>query len=130
METLVNPTQTPVSYPRKNLITAEIAREWQARSIAAQRQKKITEELRKNLPPQLSALSPQVATVEKQLAKVSLMIDDCNDADSLNKLTAARTRLFNEWQVLTGTPNPGARKSKPTRSVAQDVQPIEPVKTV
>jgi len=53
--------------------------------------------------------------IEKELQRILLMMKKTDDADTLQKLSAARARLFDEWQVLTGTPNPGQRRGRQDR---------------
>jgi hypothetical protein len=53
--------------------------------------------------------------IEKELQRILLMMKKTDDADTLQKLSGARARLFDEWQVLTGTPNPGSRRGRQDR---------------
>ena len=64
--------------------------------------------------------------IEVERARLLEMMRKSKDADEIQKLSAARARLFAEWQVLTGTPNPGSRRAKQSRPQAPVAVPTEP----
>jgi hypothetical protein len=54
---------------------------------------------------------PRTDRLASQLIQIEELMDGETDADTLQKLSAAHARIFSAWQVLSGTPNPGARKA-------------------
>ena len=85
------------------------AKSWQARR---QRKAKLEAEAAKGRQS-----NPQSERLALQIERVERMMENCKDPDSLQKLSAAHSRLFKAWQVLTETPNPGSRrvKGRPSR---------------
>jgi hypothetical protein len=70
--------------------------------------------------------TPQSERLALQIERVEQMMEGCKDPDGLQKLSAAHSRLFKAWQVLTETPNPGSRRGKSVRPVGRPmIQPIE-----
>ncbi len=56
--------------------------------------------------------------LELQLERIDGMIDSATDPDALNKLASAKTRLLEQWRILSGIPLPGSRrpgKDRPRR---------------
>jgi hypothetical protein len=103
-------------------ITKENAREMAAKAWAARRAKA------KTLQEQAQAgrnATPQSERLANQIAQIELLMDGEKDADTLSKLSTAHARLFTAWQVLTGTPNPGSRRSRSQRTQASE--PLEPL---
>lgn len=109
----------------KYFISQQNAKELQQRSLEAKRLKKLAMEAAKNAPLPIKAENPKLAIVEAELSRVAKMMSSCEDASDYHKLANARGTLFKEWQVLSGTPNPGARKAGRTPKPAM-VQP-EPI---
>lgn len=104
-------------------ITKENAREFAEKSWNARRAKAA---LREQEAEQGRKSTPQSERIAKQIERIEEMMDKTKDPDALSSLTMAHSRLFSSWQVLTGTPNPGSRKSR--RSESQVSRPmIEPV---
>ena len=63
--------------------------------------------------------------IEVERARLLEMMRKSKDADEIQKLSAAHARLFKAWQVLTGTPNPGSRRSRGQRPQAPGAAPME-----
>ncbi len=107
----------------KHWITKENARELSARSWQKRKQheKELLEAAKRD-----KEATPQSIQLAKQLAQIEYLMDGEKDPDALVKLSSAHSRLFSAWQVLTGTPNPGSRRSskRPDRPIA--VAPIAP----
>lgn len=94
-------------YPQPYRFTKENARENAAKSWQARRERKAKLEA-EAAKGRLS--TPQSERLALQIERVEQMIENCKDPDSLQKLSAAHSRLFRAWQVLTETPNPGSRR--------------------
>lgn len=109
--------------------TKENARENAAKSWQARRERKATLEAEARQGRQST---PQSERLALEIERVLAMMEKEKDADRLQKLSATHARLFNAWQVLTGTPNPGSRRVKSGLNRAMPVsQPIEtPQETV
>lgn len=69
--------------------------------------------------------SPEALGLAKEMKRLQGLISETDDADTIAKLSGALERQFKMWQVLSGTPNPGARKAGRTPKPAM-VQP-EPI---
>jgi hypothetical protein len=104
--------------------TKENAGQFSAQAIQRKRELKAIRE--KELEKARNA-TPQTERIARQIARMEEMMDKTKDADELQKLSAAHARLFNAWQVLTGTPNPGSSKPSRNREQRQPVQPIQPI---
>ncbi len=61
-----------------------------------------------------------------QIELVDQMIDQCNDADTLDALTRSKERLFRIWAHCAGIPGPGNLKPTSPRSTRQQA-PMMPV---
>jgi hypothetical protein len=72
-----------------------------------------------------SGVNPRIARLQIQLSRIEAMMNKATEARDLAALAAAHERLFKSWQVLTGTPNPGSRRSKPIRPQAPSAAPVE-----
>lgn len=119
-ETLMNAESTHPLQPFR--FTKENSRQMAARSWEARRQRKAKLEAEaaqgRQSTPQTERLALQIERIEEMMGKTS-------NADALQKLSAAHARLFNAWQVLTSTPNPGSRKVKAVaRTPLPLVQPL------
>ncbi len=108
---IIEAPQEPANSEQKYFISQQNARELQLKSLEARRQKKLAKDAAINAPLHVEAKSPQLAIVEAELSRVSEMMSKTDDASDYHKLANARMSLFKEWQVLSGTPNPGARKA-------------------
>ena len=97
------------NYPQPFRFTKQNAREMAARSWEARRERKAMLEA-EAAKGRLS--TPQSERLALQIERVERMMENCKDPDSLQKLSAAHSRLFRAWQVLTETPNPGSRRVK------------------
>lgn len=117
--------ETSPSYPQPFRFTPENAREMAARSWEARREHKMKLEAEAARGRQST---PQSERLAQEIESIEQMIEKCKDPDSLQKLSAAHARLFNAWQVLTGTPNPGSRRSRPGRPAPPAVH-REPIQT-
>jgi uncharacterized protein YdiU (UPF0061 family) len=105
-------------HPQNFRFTKDNAREnaaksWQARR---ERKRKLEAEAAKG-----RIATPQSERLALEIERIVQMIEKCKDPDSLQKLSAAYARMFKAWQVLTGTPNPGSRKSRGQRPAAPEV---------
>lgn len=84
-------------------------------------------------PPILTPQQGRIQRVEKELERLETAMDKahaddgtCN-AQTLRDLSAAHSRLFEVWCVLTGTPRPGVRRMGKSRSSAAPLAaPVEP----
>jgi uncharacterized protein YdiU (UPF0061 family) len=103
---------TPENYPQPYRFNSENARENAAKSWQARRQRKAKLEA-EAAKGRLS--TPQSERLALQIERIQEMMEKSKDADELQKLSAAHARLFNAWQVLTATPNPGSRRGKAPR---------------
>ena len=119
-------------HPQNFRFTPENARENAAKSWVARRERKAKLEAEAAKGRQST---PQSERLALQIERVERMMEGCKDPDDLQKLSAAHSRLFKAWQVLTETPNPGSRrvKNKPPRllmpifSAALETSPQEPM---
>ena len=116
---------TREDYPQPFRFTSQNARENAAKSWAARRQRKAKLEAEAAKGRQST---PQSERLALQIERVERMMETCNDPDDLQKFSAAYSRLFKAWQVLTETPNPGNRKPnrRPTPRYL-NIEPINPV---
>jgi protein subunit release factor B len=105
-------------YPQPFRFTKENARENAAKSWEARRERKRKLEAEAQQGRQST---PQSERLALEIERIVQMIEKCKDPDSLQKLSAAHARLFKAWQVLTGTPNPGQRRSRGGRPPAPEV---------
>jgi hypothetical protein len=93
--------------------TKENARENAVKSWQARRERKAKLEAEAQQGRQST---PQSERLALQIERVERMMDKTKDPDALQKLSATHARLFNAWQILTGTPNPGSRRNRGSRS--------------
>jgi uncharacterized protein YdiU (UPF0061 family) len=117
---------TQENYPQPFRFTKENARENAAKSWQARRERKAKLETEARQGRQST---PQSERLALEIERVLAMMEKEKDADRLQKLSATHARLFNAWQVLTGTPNPGSRR---VRSKDRPVPPytqVEPLTT-
>lgn len=117
--------QTPANPPQKYFISQQNARELQQKSAEAKNRKKLADKLASDPQFVNPANTPRLARVEAELARVGELMAKTTDASDYHKLANARGTLFKEWQVLSGTPNPGSAKSKRSAKPAM-IQP-EPI---
>jgi hypothetical protein len=113
---------TPENYQQPFRFTPENARENAAKSWAARRERKAKLEAEAAKGRQST---PQSERLALEIARIVQMMDKTKSADELQKLSAAHSRLFKTWQVLTGTPNPGSRKFRGGRPAAPGAVPME-----
>lgn len=116
-----------IASPRKPFFNKQNARENQLKAVQSRMHNQIAEKVAESLKKLGLANEPRIALVERELARAAKMMSDTEDVDAYQKLSAARARLFSEWQVLSGTPNPGSSKGKrgPKASICQP-EPISP----
>jgi protein subunit release factor B len=108
-------------HPQNFRFTKDNARENAAKSWQARRERKAKLEAEAAKGRQST---PQSERLALEIERIVQMIEKCKDPDGLQKLSATHTRLFKAWQVLTGTPNPGSRRSKQGRPQAPEVYRI------
>ena len=110
-------------HPQNFRFTSANAREMAARSWQARRQRKAKLEAEAAKGRQST---PQSERLALEIERIVQMIEKSKDPDGLQKLSAAHSRLFRAWQVLTETPNPGSRrvKGKPSQPPMPRPQPI------
>ncbi len=96
-------------YPQPFRFTPENARENAAKSWQARRERKAKLETEAAKGRQST---PQSEHLAREIERIVQMIEKSKDPDGLQKLSAAHSRLFRAWQVLTETPNPGSRRVK------------------
>lgn len=114
-----NNCSQPFRFNRENA-RENAAKSWQARR---ERKAKLDAEAQQGRQS-----TPQSERLALQIERVLAMMEKERDADRLQKLSATHARLFNAWQVLTQTPNPGCIKSRrlnPPRPPQAD--PIAPL---
>ena len=97
-------SNTNENYPQPFRFTKENAREMAARSWEARRKRKTKLEAeaqqgRKSTPRKANEFA-------QERERVLAMMEKEKDADKLQKLSATYARVFNTWQLGTGTPNP------------------------
>jgi hypothetical protein len=108
--------------PQPFRFTKENAREMAARSWEARKQRKAKLEAEARQGRQST---PQSERLALQIERVLAMIENEKDADRLQKLSVTHARLFNAWQILTGTPNPGSRRVKSARPAMSNVETVQ-----
>ena len=101
--------------PRVFRITPANAREFQRRSAEAKHQNKLARALRSSPAVVKNACEERIAEIETERARLLRLMRNTDEANDIQKLCAARATLFDEWQVLTGTPNPGSRRGRQDR---------------
>lgn len=113
-------------------ITPLNARQYQTRSVQARISNKLAREQAKLAQEQANRNQVQdtpALRLERQMDLIQARIEKEGKTlkpKELSDLSAALSRLFDLWQVRTGTPNPGSRKSNPRRSTGlSEVQPIQ-----
>jgi hypothetical protein len=97
-------------YSQPFRFTPENARENAVKSWQARRERKAKLEAEAAKGRQST---PQSERLALQIERVERMMEKTTDADELQKLSACHARLFNAWQVLTATPNPGSLRHRP-----------------
>jgi protein subunit release factor B len=103
---------THENYPQPFRFTQENARENAAKSWQSRRERKAKLEAEAQ---QGRKSTPQSERLALQIERVEQMMDKTKDPDALQKLSATHARLFNAWQILTGTPNPGSSRNRGSR---------------
>lgn len=96
-------------YPQPFRFNKENARENSAKSWQARRERKAKREAE---AAQGRQSTPQSERLALQIERIERMMEKTTDADELQKLSACHARLFNSWQILTATPNPGSLRHK------------------
>jgi hypothetical protein len=88
-------------------------------------------------PPQVTVelvkdgIQTRLERTRKQVELLDEMIDQAEDADTLDALTRSKERLFRIWAHLAGIPNPGSLKPSQPRQQQRSatVEPIGPAPT-
>lgn len=117
------------------LITAETAVEMARRSVQAREERKQAAIL--NPPDPLAnglraeaiqneARLRAIKRLEKQLSAIDDKIDEATEPDDFHKLTTARSKLFEQWRILSGIPMPGSRKPAADKPARQRPAMVEP----
>ena len=103
--------------------TPERAREMQVKAEAAKklRRERLTSEAAAG-----RTATPEQQALASQMRKILELMEKTDDAGELSQLSSAYDKQFKAWQVLTGTPNPGSRRSKQGRPQAPTAVPMEP----
>jgi len=109
--------------------TSETARERQRKSVESRLANKLARQNAARVAESNAGIDPQTTRIQEQLARIEYLMSKTKKPDALQKLSAAHARLFSAWQVLTGTPNPGARRGKSKRDQMPSFEPVEPVET-
>jgi hypothetical protein len=76
--------------------------------------------------PKDDARAQAIKRLESQMESIDAQIDKARDPDDWHKLTTARSKLFEQWRILSGIPMPGSRKptaDKPQRQRGTFVDP-------
>jgi hypothetical protein len=76
--------------------------------------------------PKDDARAQAIKRLESQMESIDAQIDKARDPDDWHKLTTARSKLFEQWRILSGIPMPGSRKpaaDKPQRQRSPFVDP-------
>jgi len=115
--------------PRVFRITPANAREFQRRSAEAKHQNKLARALRSSPAVVKNACEERIAEIETERARLLRLMRNTDEANDIQKLCAARATLFDEWQVLTGTPNPGSRRGRQDRQARPVVTLRDPPTT-
>lgn len=119
-------SNTNKNFSQSFRFTKENARIHAAKSWQARRERKAMLEAEARRGRQST---PQSERLALQIERIEHMIDKTTDPDALQKLSATHARLFNAWQVLTGTPNPGSlrNRSRDRQMARPPVLPISPI---
>lgn len=126
METeLLEPVDNIAISPQSYRITKDTAREFARLSWEARRKREAEQAEQAKAGREAT---PQSVRLAKLLEQHEALMDEETDADTLQKLSAAHSRIFSAWQVLSGTPNPGSAKgrAKPKAPMIQP-EPIQPI---
>lgn len=113
---LANPLQdfaNPPLNPRKSWFNPSNARLYAEQSKLKRQQMR---EQAKADAEKVKLVTPQSIVLTRQLARIEQMMDKTTEPAELSTLANAHSKLFNAWQVLTSTPNPGSRRAKSVRS--------------
>lgn len=81
------------------------------------------------LHPDNSPVSGEVATLKEQIGRIDGIIANCTCVADLDKLASAKSKLLEQWRVLSGIPKPGSRRPGRERESRQPVFP-EPIPAV
>lgn len=99
-------------HPQQYRFTPANARENAKKSWEARRQRKAKLEAEAAEGKQSTPQSEELAL---EIERIVQLIKKCSDPGGLQKLTAAHARLFNAWQILSCTPNPGSCRPRPPK---------------
>lgn len=118
-------TASLAAIKRPQTFTTANAREMALRAAAAKRKAK---EIAEKAIADLRKVTPQSENLAREISRIEELMSKTRNPDRLQKLSAAHARLFNAWQVLTGTPNPGSRKASrtPRSGPVSPILPTEP----
>lgn len=78
-------------------------------------------------PASVKPLDNKLETIERQLERVDELISNAETAKEIDELTKSKERLFRQWQVLAGVPNPGSRRPAKVKSGRGNLDPVSPV---
>jgi hypothetical protein len=116
---------------RKSWFTKENAAEMAARALEARKQAEIMRlngEPPKPLLPEEKYRILTLARTRKQIERLFEMMDECDDAQKLDRLASALARLNEQERQLAGRPLPGSLK--PTQQIKpRRTEPIAPIES-
>jgi hypothetical protein len=93
-------------------INSQNAREMQQRSCEAKRRNKIAKQLAEAKTPVDARNVARLTRLERQMERLEEQMILENDPKASAFLSSAYDKIFRVWQVLTGTANPGSRKTR------------------
>jgi hypothetical protein len=76
--------------------------------------------------PDNSPVSGEVATLKEQIKRIDRMIADCACVADLDKLASAKSKLLEQWRVLSGIPRPGSRRPGREDTRRRFMHPLTP----
>jgi hypothetical protein len=127
MEAIVNPLQNIAKSQLAPAFTTANARAMAARSAEARRLKRMKRENQRTEAALPNAICAQAARLWEAMENIASKMATCRSAELLVDLASAHTKIRTDWQVLTGTPNPGSRRVKASRPSLASVETVQVV---
>lgn len=115
---------SPPKKPLPHAFTSANAAEMARRSNAAKRARIAALE---EDSVALRNVTPQSERLANRLEQLERLMDGETDGNAWNKLSSSYSKIFVAWQVLTGTPNPGSRRVKSSRTSQVHVDTVQVV---
>lgn len=118
--------------PAMPVITPEIAREYAERSHEARRLRTAEHKPAPQIAETVAGSTSEeyrtraIQRLEEQMESIDLQIDEVHEPDDWHKLTTARSKLFEQWRILSGIPMPGSRKPAADKPARQRPAMVEP----